>query len=166
MTSKTCSSWNDLLAQKEGLSLRMLAILNEESSALFANDISLIKEACEKKSAILKEFADFQLKLDEVRKLALTELNLEQDASVRKIFDQLEQHEAIPLQHKREHLERLSRKIIKVNQFNEECLSTYLDQVRLTQNVIVSFMCPDPTYNARGRRRQEQRGGGVLNRSF
>lgn len=166
MTSKTSSSWNDLFAQKEGLSLRMLAVLNEESSALFSNDISLIKEACEKKSTVLKEFADLQLRLEETRKLALTELGLEQDTSVREIFDRLEQHEALPLQRKREHLERLSRKIIKVNQFNEECLSTYLDQVRLTHSVIISFICQDPTYNARGRRRQEQRGGGILNRSF
>lgn len=166
MASTIYSSWNGLLDEKEGLALRLLDVLGEESSALVANDIQIIRKISEKKSALLKDLAELQVKITEYCKKNLDELHLDQKGGLRSLFEHLATEESRTLHRRRESLERLTRKIIKVNAFNQDCLSTYLDQVRLTRNIISSVVCLDQTYNARGLKNAEHHSGSLLKRSF
>lgn len=166
MASTTYSSWVALLDEKEHLSDRLLDLLKEEITALIANDIDVIKKISDRKSGLLQEFAQIQIKITDQKNKSVTELKLNKDDGLRSIFGKLEAPESRVLQRKREHLERLARRISKSNDLNRRCLASYLDQVKLSRAVFSTFLSPDPTYNAYGQRNGDQRGGRLLNRSF
>lgn len=162
---KSYPTWLDLLAEHESLLNELESNLHEERKALLANEIASLKESSLRKDRTLSRIQDFQKKFSAFRQQASREAGLT-CTTLNALFNRYEGEERRVLQGKRQELARRSNSIQRLNKFNEDCLKTYLDHLRVLSTVFGMATRGSPTYTAGGTSASSKGGGRILSRSL
>lgn len=159
------TTWLTLLSEHESLLEELEANLDAEREALLANEIVSLKESSLRKDRTLSRVQDFQKKFSAFRLQACREAGLT-SATLNSLFNRFEGDERKTLQKLRQSLARRSGAIQKINKFNEDCLRTHLDHLRVLSTVFGMAAQGSPTYTAGGMTPATQKGGRLVSRSL
>lgn len=154
-------TWLNLLSEQESLLNELEADLDAERKALLANEIVSLKESSLRKDRTLSRVQDFQKKFLAFRQQVCRAAGIK-SSTLNALFNRYEGEERRTLQKKRQELARRSNAIHRINQFNEDCLKSHLDHLRVFSTIFGMAAGGSPTYTAAGAAPAAQKSGRLL----
>ena len=160
-------TWKSLLDIHQQLLSDLESALKLEKKSLLTHDIDALKESTLLKDKATRKISQIKDEIAKQRKVTAQELGLDENVSLSVLFDTLLPDLSRELNQRRSQLLQQSNKIKKINDFNNNCLQTYvthLGGIRQILSELNSDHCP--TYAACGQTYEKKSGGRLINRSF
>lgn len=160
-------TWMRLLSAQDQLLDDLGVSLRDEKDALLTNQLEKLRDSTLKKDKAVRKLEQLQGSLRQFSAASATRLGFHQSAlPLRVLFEKFEDQSRQSLQARRQEILIKSRTVSRLNEFNQNCLKIYTDEVRGIMQVLNLASRQVQTYNPCGKTEESMGQGRLLSRSL